>query len=51
MVSRHPDRPRRAGAAHKAQGAELATAVAMLREMGMAFWLPEAEREPAEATA
>jgi hypothetical protein len=24
--------------------AELATAVAMLREMGMAFWLPEAER-------
>jgi len=25
--------------------AELATAVAMLREMGMAFWLPEAERE------
>jgi tetratricopeptide (TPR) repeat protein len=29
--------------------AELATAVAMLREMGMAFWLPEAERELAEA--
>jgi hypothetical protein len=26
-------------------GAELATAVAMLREMGMAFWLPAAERE------
>jgi hypothetical protein len=25
--------------------AELATAVPMLREMGMAFWLPEAERE------
>ncbi|HZO25514.1 MAG TPA: tetratricopeptide repeat protein [Chloroflexota bacterium] len=25
--------------------AELATAVAMLREMGMAFWLPEAEGE------
>jgi len=25
--------------------AELATAVAMLREMGMASWLPEAERE------
>jgi hypothetical protein len=25
--------------------AELATAVAMLREMGMSFWLPEAERE------
>ena len=30
--------------------AELATAVAMLREMGMAFWLPEAERELAEAS-
>jgi hypothetical protein len=29
--------------------AELATAVAMLREMGMAFWLPEAEAELAEA--
>jgi hypothetical protein len=29
--------------------AELQTAVAMLREMGMAFWLPEAERELAEA--
>lgn len=29
--------------------AELATAVAMLREMGMAFWLPEAERELAGA--
>ena len=27
---------------------ELATAVALLREMGMAFWLPEAERELAE---
>ena len=25
--------------------AELATAVSMLREMGMAFWLPEAEQE------
>jgi hypothetical protein len=25
--------------------AELATAVAMLREMGMTFWLPEAESE------
>ena len=24
---------------------ELSTAVAMLREMGMAFWLPEAEDE------
>jgi tetratricopeptide (TPR) repeat protein len=29
--------------------AELATAVGMLREMGMAFWLPEAERELAAA--
>jgi hypothetical protein len=29
----------------------LATAVAMLREMGMAFWLSEAERELAKATA
>ncbi len=29
--------------------AELATAVAMLREMAMTFWLPEAERELAEA--
>ena len=29
--------------------AELATAVALLREMGMAFWLPEAERELAGA--
>ena len=28
---------------------ELATAVALLREMGMAFWLPEAERELAAA--
>jgi hypothetical protein len=28
-----------------------ATAVAMLEEMGMAFWLPEAERELAEASA
>ena len=28
---------------------ELSTAVAMLREMGMAFWLPEAERELAGA--
>ena len=25
--------------------AELLTAVAMLREMGMVFWLPEAEKE------
>jgi tetratricopeptide (TPR) repeat protein len=30
--------------------AELATAVAILREMGMAYWLPEAERELAEAS-
>jgi hypothetical protein len=29
--------------------AELQTAAAMLREMGMAYWLPEAERELAEA--
>ena len=28
---------------------ELSSAVTMLREMGMAFWLPEAERELAEA--
>jgi len=27
---------------------ELAKAVTMLREMGMMFWLPEAEREMAE---
>ena len=31
--------------------AELATAVAMLREMGMAFWLPEAEAELAQSNA
>ena len=30
---------------------ELATAVEMLREMGMTFWLPEAERELAATTA
>jgi hypothetical protein len=30
--------------------AELATAVAMLRDMGMAYWLPEAERELAGAS-
>jgi hypothetical protein len=30
--------------------AELSTAVAMLREMGMTHWLPEAEAELAEAT-
>jgi len=29
--------------------AELTAAVAMLREMGMTFWLPEAEAELAEA--
>ena len=34
---------------HDEARAELATAVAMLREMGMAFWLPEAERELAVA--
>jgi predicted RNA polymerase sigma factor len=31
--------------------AELSTAVAMLREMGMAFWLPEAEAELAQSNA
>ena len=31
--------------------AELATAVSMLREMGMAFWLPEAEAELAQASS
>ena len=35
----HPDEAR----------AELATAIGMLREMGMMFWLPEAEGELAEA--
>jgi hypothetical protein len=30
--------------------AELSTAVAMLREMGVAFWLPEAETELAGLT-
>jgi hypothetical protein len=39
---------RRTGRLDEAR-AELATAVAMLRDMGMAFWLPEAEREMAEA--
>jgi predicted ATPase/class 3 adenylate cyclase len=38
---------RRTGRKDEAR-AELATAVAMLREMGMAFWLPEAEGELAE---
>ena len=35
---------RRTGRLDEAR-AELSTAVAMLREMGMAFWLPEAEAE------
>ena len=35
---------RRVGRLDEAR-AELATAVAMLREMGMAFWLPEAAGE------
>jgi hypothetical protein len=39
---------RRVGRLDEAR-AELATAVAMLREMGMTFWLPEAEAELAEA--
>jgi class 3 adenylate cyclase/tetratricopeptide (TPR) repeat protein len=39
---------RRSGRLDEAR-AELSTAVAMLREMGMAFWLPEAERELAQA--
>ena len=30
---------------------ELTTAVAMLRERGMEFWLPEAEKELAAASA
>jgi predicted ATPase len=41
---------RRTGRPDEAR-AELATAVAMLTEMGMAFWLPEAERELAGASA
>ena len=40
---------RRAGRVDEAR-AELTTAVAMLSEMGMAFWLPEAERELAAVT-
>jgi predicted RNA polymerase sigma factor len=39
---------RRVGRTDEAR-AELSTAVAMLREMGMAFWLPEAEAELAGA--
>jgi len=40
---------RRVGRLDEAR-AELATAVAMPREMGMAFWLPEAEQELAGAS-
>jgi hypothetical protein len=40
---RHTGRPEEARA-------ELATAVAMLSEMRMVYWLPEAERELAKAT-
>ena len=40
---------RRTGRPDEAR-AELATAIAMLSAMGMAFWLPEAERELAEAS-
>jgi len=52
-VARRPDhlylgQQRRIGRPDEAR-AELATAVAMLRETGMAFWLPEAERERAGA--
>ena len=39
---------RRTGRLEEAR-AELATSVAMLREMGMAFWLPEAEAELTQA--
>ena len=38
---------RRMGRADEARP-ELSTAVSMLREMGMTFWLPEAERELAQ---
>ena len=41
---------RRAGRRDEAR-AELVTAVAMLGEMGMAFWLPAAEGELAGASA
>jgi hypothetical protein len=41
---------RRTGRLDEAR-AELAMAVAVLREMGMAFWLPEAERELAMASS
>jgi Flp pilus assembly protein TadD len=40
---------RRVGRREEAR-AELATAVAMLREMGMVFWLPEAEAALAGTT-
>jgi class 3 adenylate cyclase/tetratricopeptide (TPR) repeat protein len=40
---------RRAGRTGEAQ-AELSTAIEMLRAMGMAFWLPEAEAELAQIT-
>jgi hypothetical protein len=50
---RVPTRPRQPRSRQRgrpdAAPAELATAVAMLREMGMALWLPEAEGELAEA--
>jgi hypothetical protein len=39
---------RRIGSSDEAR-AELLIAVAMLREMGMVFWLPEAETELATA--
>jgi Flp pilus assembly protein TadD len=35
---------------HDEARAELTTAVAMLREMGMAFWLPEAELAAADGS-
>jgi hypothetical protein len=39
------------GCAHSNEArTELSTAVAMLCEMGMAFWVPEAEAELAEAS-
>jgi tetratricopeptide (TPR) repeat protein len=41
---------RRVGRREEAR-AELVTAVTMLREMGMAFWLPEAEAELAQSNA
>ncbi len=41
---------RRAGRVDDAR-VELATAISMLREMGMTFWLPEAEAELAQASS